>query len=129
MTGAGLTHTSAFPGPWRSAGDMVHVVLIIGTPSFLGLGLGRTARSAGVAARVLRDTIAHAETWSIELTGTSSGRVVPARPARPPSPSVSTRPGSGCTARGRSAADGCQHVLAIELEFAGPDAREPGELP
>src|SRR4051812_41315671 len=38
MTGAGLTHTSAFPGPRRSEGDMVHVVLIIGTPPFSGSG-------------------------------------------------------------------------------------------
>src|SRR3954454_676523 len=83
----------------------------------------------GSCGSCVRDTMAHAETRSIELTGTSSGRVVPDRPARPPSPSVSTRPGSGCTAGGRSAADGCQHVLAVELQFAGPDARQPGELP
>src|SRR3954454_8502718 len=83
----------------------------------------------GSCSSCARDTMAHAETRSIELTGPSSGYVVPDRPGRPPSPSVSTRPGSGCTAGGRSAADGCQHVLAVELQFAGPDARQPGELP
>src|SRR3954470_4783237 len=93
MTGAGLTHTSAFPGPWRSAGDMVHVVLIIGTPSFLGLGLGRTARSAGVAALV-RGTL-----WPTRRRVQSNYRGLPpdvsCRTGRPARRRPRCRPGPG----------------------------------
>src|SRR5215208_854256 len=90
-------------------------MLVTGTPSFLGLGPGRTAGSARGAARVCGDTMADPEAGSIELTATSSGRVGVATPTARRSPPCSS-------------ADGCEHVLAVELQLAGTDPRQGRQL-
>src|SRR3954454_25369520 len=106
--------TAKPPRPRVPAGAAVHGVLVIGPLLSVRIRAGRPGSNGG-SARVQRDSRAPVVRGSIELIGDSSGRGL-------------ERLETARRRRSRSAGDRREHVVAVQLELARTDARQPRQL-